>query len=198
MRHISLFKDRSGITTVEFALLSIPLLSLLMGSIEMGYIYYTKSLLEGTVSTAARMATTGGYTGAQIDTYVTDSLKSLGIKPADIAIEKKSYSNYGDVGQAEPLVSDVVPLGGAPGSGDCYLDINGNSSWDEDRGSGGLGGSEDVVKYDVTVNYGFLFPLVGTLFNKPYAGMTLNANTVIKNEPFGTKVEQSPKERCIT
>ncbi len=197
MKKFSILENKSGVTTVEFALLSIPLLSLLMGSIEVGYIYYTKSLLEGSVSTAARMATTGGYTGAEIDKYVTDNLASLGFAQSDVLIEKKSYTDYGDVGQAEPLVSDVAPLGGAPGSGDCYLDINDNGNWDEDRGSGGLGGAEDVVKYDVTVTYTFLFPFVGTLFNKPDASMRLNANTVIKNEPFGSKVVTTPAERCI-
>ena len=47
--------------------------------------------------------------------------------------------------------------------GDCFQDVNGNGSYDLDRGRGGMGGAEDVVRFQVRMIYPRLFP-VGRFF----------------------------------
>jgi hypothetical protein len=187
--------DERGSYLIEFAAISLPLSVMLMSGIELGYLAYAKSHTEGALREASRLAATGSYTEAQIDTFVKDRLKS--IQHASVAIEKRSYKSFESVKQPEPLVSDVAPLGGVPSAGDCYSDVNDNGVWDEDMGDEGLGGSEDIVYYGVTVTYPVLFPLTAKLVTKSGNNMVIEANAVIKNEPYGNFDAPTPTTRCI-
>ena len=55
-------QNEDGIAAVEFAILSIPLLILIMGSLEMGLMMYHKARTEGVLREAARMSVTGDIT----------------------------------------------------------------------------------------------------------------------------------------
>jgi hypothetical protein len=189
-------RDERGSTIVEFAMLLTPLITLLMGGIEAGYFAYSKAVMEGTLRTAARMATTGAYTGDEIDEYVRENLEQIGVDGDDVEIDKRSYGSFAQVNKPEPLTSDVAPIGGTPGAGDCYIDLNGDGSWSEDAGADGLGESEDIIYYQVTVSYPLLFKFMSPAFGADDGRLSLTANTTVKNEPFGD-AREPPVTRCI-
>lgn len=188
--------DTKGSYLVEFAMISLPLITILMGGIELGYLAFAKSNVEGALREVSRLASTGTATEAELDALI--ELKIGQIANSSSVIEKRSYSEFSDVAQPEPLVSDVEPFGGTPSVGDCYLDINDNDQWDSDQGSDGLGTSEEILFYGVTVTYPMLFGLTSTLINGGNPNFTIEANAVIKNEPFGNVDTTDPVTRCIT
>lgn len=188
--------DRRGSAIVEFAMLFGPMMALLLGGIEAGNLAYSRSVLEGSLRVAARMATTGKYSAQDIDTYVRDQMEIIGVEGTAVEITRRAYSSFESVSNPEPLTSDVAPTGGTPSSGDCYLDLNGDSQWSADSGSAGNGESEDILYYGVEVEYGLLFPFLADALGGENGRLTLKANTVVKNEPFGEGRDPAA-ERCI-
>jgi Flp pilus assembly protein TadG len=175
--------DRSGATIVEFAFVAPVLVLTLLGLFDLGYKSYVASVLQGALHDAARMATVGDRTTAQIDTAVNARLHAFSTG-ATITIAKKSYSDFAGVKVAEKITSDTVPLN-QYNSTDCYEDYNGNGAYDTDRGKSGLGNSEDVVNYDITISYPRLFPLT-KLMGLP-ANDSVHGSTVLRNQPYGSR-----------
>lgn len=183
-------RDQRGAAAVEFALLLLPLMTMVIGSLEIGYRLYAKSVANGALQTAARLASTGGYTGTQIDQIVEGRIREFR-DDAALVITKKSYSDFTGVGLPEPLTSGSIESGTY-----CYQDINGNGSWDADQGTSGLGGAEDVIYYEVALSYPTLFPLSIGSFGLPQT-MTIEQNTIVSNEPFAAKTTSTPSTECV-
>jgi Flp pilus assembly protein TadG len=175
--------DTRGATIVEFAFVAPVLVLTLLGLFDLGYKSYVSSVLQGALHDAARMATVGDKTTAQIDAAVNVRLRAFS-RGATIAITKKSYADFTGVAVAEKITSDTAPLN-AYNSTDCYEDYNGNGAYDTDRGKGGLGASEDVVNYDITITYPRLFPLT-RLMGLP-ATDSVHGSTVLRNQPYGSR-----------
>jgi Flp pilus assembly protein TadG len=179
-----------GATIIEFAILLMPLCALVIGTLELGYRIYAISVVNGALRDAARMASTGQYTGTQIDNDVTDTIHSFR-SDATVSIVKESYANFSGVGVAEPVTSGSVASGHY-----CYQDINANGQWDADQGTAGLGNPDDVVYYQVTATYPTLFS-----FSQKKFGMgsttTISTNTLVSNEPFAPPVSTVPATKCV-
>lgn len=190
-------RDRRGAAVVEFAFMLAPMLLMLLGGIEIGYLAYSKTVLEGAIKEASRMAGTGQHGADEITVEVRRRLARIGAGEDDVAIVTRAYGSFEDVHKPEPLSSDVEPLGGTPGAGDCYIDLNGDEQWSEDASETGLGASEDIVFFEVTATYPILFAFMGEALGAADGRMTLVANTTIKNEPFGDEREPAV-ERCIS
>lgn len=179
-----------GVAAVEFALVLLPVCTLIMGSIEIGYRIYAMSVIDGALRDATRMASTGQYTGPQIDAMVTDTIHTFR-SSMNVTIVKKSYASFTGVGVAEPITSGSIASGHY-----CYQDINGNGQWDADQGANGLGNPDDVVYYQVTASYPTLFG-----FTQPILGIgsttTVSANTLVSNEPYAPPVVNQPPTNCV-
>jgi hypothetical protein len=179
----SLRNDERGVTIVEFAFILAPLLTTILGGIDLGYRMYVSAVAQGAARDAARMGTTGASTGAEIDAHVKKVLSSV-VDPDDVTIEKKSYHNFANVRSPEKITSDLYPFGRNDGE-DCFEDSNGNGVWDQDPGVSGLGGSDDIVSYHIKVQYKPFFP-VDTLLK--WANLeTIDVFTVMRNQPYGTQ-----------
>lgn len=190
-------RDRRGAAVVEFAFMLTPMLLLLLGGMEIGYLAYSKTVLEGAIKEASRMAATGQHNADEITAEVRNRLARIGAGEDDVEIVTRAYGSFEDVHKPEPLSSDVEPLGGTPGVGDCYIDLNGDQEWSEDASEAGLGASEDIVFFEVTATYPVLFKFMQKAIGADDGRVTLIANTTIKNEPFGDEREPAV-ERCIT
>ena len=176
----SLLADASGVTIIEFAIVAPVLCLTLLGFFELGYKSYVSSIIQGALHEAARSATVGDKTGAQIDAQVQSRLQSFS-RGATITVTKTSYSYFSDVKQPEKITSDTAPFG-QYNTGDCFEDANGNGVYDTDRGKGGLGGSDDIVNYQITMTFPSIVPLwryIGGSSNE-----TITASTVLRNQPF--------------
>ena len=175
--------DSRGATLVEFAFVAPILVLTILGLFDLGYKSYVASVLQGALHQAARMATVGNKTNAQIDAAVNTRLGSFS-RGSTILITKKSYSDFTGVKVPEKITSDTVPLN-AYNSTDCYEDYNGNGVYDTDRGKSGMGASEDVVNYDISITYPRLFPLT-KIMGLP-ANDTVRGSTVLRNQPYGSR-----------
>jgi Flp pilus assembly protein TadG len=178
-----LARDTRGATIVEFAAVAPVMVLTLLGLFDLGYKSYVASVLQGALHDAARMATVGDKTPAQIDAALNSRLRAFS-RNASIVITKKAYADFATVKVAEKITSDTNPIN-QYNSTDCYEDYNGNGVYDLDRGKAGLGSSEDIVNYDVTITYPRLFPL--TKLMGLSANDSLHASTVLRNQPYASR-----------
>jgi Flp pilus assembly protein TadG len=189
-----LHRDRRGIAAVEFAILALPLLIVIMGGIEFGFMMFTKARLGGALQQAARMATTGdtdanGVDGEKIDAMVKAALKVT--NGAEVDVDKSYYDRFDQVHKPE----DKDTAGTTPPY--CWTDVNGNQQWDKDPTRTGLGGANDIINYKVTVKYPALFPLITkTVTGDPQIQLVGQAS--LQNEPFGGGQDLAPKRCCIS
>src|ERR1051325_9965331 len=160
---------------------------MLLGTLDLGYRSYVASVVQGALHDAARMATVGGVTTAQIQTMVQNKLQAFS-RNATITTTTRSYSDYSGVKVAETITNDTVPLG-SYNPGDCFEDSNGNGTYDSDRGRAGTGGAEDVVYFEVTMTYPHIVP-VGRLFGWS-SNVTTTQNTVLRNQPYAAHTASS-------
>lgn len=176
----ALVREAGGATIVEFALILPVLCMLLLGTLDLGYRSYVGSVVQGALHDAARMATVGGVTTAQIQARVESRLQAFS-RNATITTTTRSYTDYSGVSMPERITQDTAPIG-SYNTGDCYEDANGNGSYDTDRGRSGTGGAEDVVYFEVTMTFPHIVP-VGRLFGWGN-NVTIRQNTLLRNQPY--------------
>jgi hypothetical protein len=184
--------DARGATIVEFAFVAPILVLTLFGIFDLGYKSYLASILQGALHEAARMGTVGDKTTAQIDTHIRNRLRDFS-RGATITITHKSYLDFSGVKVPETITNDTVPVG-QYNAGDCYQDANANNQYDTDRGRSGLGNSEDVLHYEITIDYPRLFPL--TKIMGLSANDQIKSSTVFRNQPYGSRVT-TVTTRCV-
>ena len=188
-RFSNIRRNEDGASAIEFAIIFPVLALLLLAGMEFGYQLYAQTVVNGTIRNAARLASTGSYSGTAIDNYVKSQLKNFR-HDAVVTIEKRSYADFSSVATPEPVTS------GDPAAPPfCFSDINKNGNYDLDRGSDGLGGAEDIIYYEVTMRYGTLFSFNRHVLNLG-AYREANANTIVSNEPFAPKTTSVPPTVC--
>jgi hypothetical protein len=179
----------AGTAMIEFALLLPVFCLIVMGTMEVGYKIYAVSVSNGAIREAARMASTGEFTGVQIDAEVKKRIQSFR-SDANIVIVKKAYSDFTGVGLPEPVTSGSIESGTY-----CFQDVNKNGSRDDDLGTSGLGGAEDIIYYEVATSYPTLFKFNEKVLKFPSIN-TVKLNTIVSNEPFAAVVRTPPPTVC--
>jgi Flp pilus assembly protein TadG len=179
----SLVRDRRGAAAVEFALVTVPLIVMLLGLVDLGFRSYIASQLQGTMDQAARKVTIGGVSTTTISSFVSDRIRRI-LPGATVTVTPKSYDDFSDVGKPEPITTDTAPLG-VYNQGDCFTDLNGNGVWDSDGGQSGNGGGDDIVYYTATVSYPALMPMRKLLGWS--AIETVTATMMMRNQPYAAQ-----------
>jgi Flp pilus assembly protein TadG len=194
--HISLWHDENGATIVEFALITPALMVLLFGLFDFSHNMYTAQMLQGAIQKAARDSTieNAASSEAALDAKVTKAIRAVGIA-ATPTFTRKAYANFGGVNRPE----DYTDIDGsnACDNGEPFEDANGNGSWDLDPGSAGFGGARDAVLYSVTVSYRRAFPIAAFIPGQS-ENLTLTANTVLRNQPYGMQLNTTPAVGACT
>jgi Flp pilus assembly pilin Flp len=183
-------EDHRGASILEFALVAPVLLTLIMGTIELGYIALVRSTLESAVRDAARMGITGGTLpnmsrDAMVQRRIRDSVDFFS-DDGDVRICRRSYASVANINQPEPFTDGNS--NGRYDIGESYGDTNGNGQWDADMGVAGLGGPGDVVVYDVRFEMPLLFEFFSGVLGQSDR-ITLQSSAVARNEPWA---QQSP------
>lgn len=176
--------NENGATLMEFGLVAGPLMMILLGIMDLGYRGYLDTLAKSKLHEIAREATTGGLSVAQVTTAVEDGLEPLLVNGATVDVEVVSYFDFTNVGKPEKITIDNNS-DGLLDSGDCYLDGNGNDTFDVDYGRSGTGGPDDIVNYTITVTSPRLFPLAKLIGGDPEIIVT--NSTALRNQPFGAQ-----------
>jgi Flp pilus assembly protein TadG len=188
-------RDLRGATLIEFAMILPVLMILLMGTFDLGYQSYVTSIVQGALHEASRMATVGNVPMSTIETHVQNRLRSFS-RNATITVRTDSYSDFNGVAVAEPLTTDQGTPNVYDQATDCYRDVNGSGKYSRDMGRSGMGGSEDVVRFQVRMTYPRLFPMAGLL------GWSNNVeivqNTMLRNQPYAGRTVAVPPILCRT
>lgn len=176
-----LIGDRRATAITEFALTAPLFLLLLMGIFDYSWQMYAKHVLQGAVSEAARNSTLEVYSNDQsaLDAAVSRRVKNV-FSSAELNFARLAYDSFDEVGQPEPFTDSNG--NGDYDAGECYEDRNGNNNWDDDGGTVGNGGADDVVLYSASMKFNRILPVWGML-GQPQE-TTLKATTVLRNQPF--------------
>ena len=182
---------RRGASLVEFALVFPILIVFVVGLLEVGIMMFIQSAMEGGLREASRFGITGqtisGETREETILRILEehTLGMVDLEPPAATISMKTYASFNDIGQPEPFTDS--PSG--PNNNDEYdvgepfTDLNGNSQWDADRGTAGVGASGEIVSY--TIDYTWQ-PMTGLIssFVGDGDGIAMSASTAVRNEPF--------------
>lgn len=176
-----LARDDRGTAITEFALTAPLFLLILMGIFDYSWQMYAKQVLSGSVAQAARASTLEGNASTQtaLDAAVRTQVKKV-FKNANVTFTRKAYDSYDEIGDPENYTDSNN--NGRYDSGECFQDVNGNGSWDADRGQTGNGGAEDVVVYSAAMEVTRILPVWGML-GQPQK-QTIKASTVLRNQPY--------------
>jgi len=179
-----LARDRDGATIVEFAFVVTPLFMVLLGLTDFGYRIYVDSVVQGTVYRAARLATVGDKTADQIDDFVKAQLMTFSGNGV-VTIDKKNYYQFSNVDNTEKWIDKNND--GVFNHGDCWIDSNPDNPTDGPGPTArdGLGGSDDIVFYKVTLTYPRIIPLGG--FFGWSDTQTISAKTLMRNQPYASQ-----------
>jgi len=175
--------DKRGSYAIEFAIITPLFLATIIGFLDVGYQAYVSSILQGAVNEAGRNSTLEDAIKNidVIDQRVKDQVKNIS-RAATYKSKRQSYTTFADVGKPEPFTDTNGD--GKRDANECYQDINGNGSFDQDRGKDGQGGADDIVKYSMTVTYPSLMPV--KMFGWK-AERSTTATTVLRNQPYGSQ-----------
>jgi hypothetical protein len=189
LRH--LIKDESGVSAIEFAIAAPVFFMFLMGVFDITYSMYMRSILNGVVEQAGRSATLEIVDPAVLDAQVQREIGRINGQ-ATLEFRRQSFENFMEIDVPEELVD--ANNNGMREPGECFLDRNGNDTWDANVGIDGLGGADDVVRYDATLTYRRVFPLWSLVGLEP--DEVIVATTVLRNQPFAAEVNARDTQIC--
>jgi Flp pilus assembly protein TadG len=182
-------RDEKGSALMEAAFVLPAVTLLTLGTLEVGAVMLSTSLLEGAISDASRQGITG-YTvdGMTREEYITQVLRdsTYGFIDLDnLVITNKVYDTFTDIARAEPY-TDVDESGDYTAGVDSFTDLNCNNAWDADVGQSGVGGPGAVVVYTAEYDANFMTGFFSRAIGDDDGKIRLETSTAVKNEPYGS------------
>ncbi len=180
-----LLGDTRAAALTEFAITAPVFLLALMGIFDFSMQLYAKSVLSGAVNRSARDSALelNGANAATLDAQVTAQVRTV-FQGATMSYSRRAYDSFDDVDKPEQLTDSNG--NGVRDPGECFVDTNGNGSWDTLRGTSGQGTGDEVVLYTATMSIERLFP-AWKMLGQPQVS-TIRATTVLRNQPFAQNV----------
>lgn len=177
----TLWRDQRGATAIEFALVSLPVIYLMVGIIEFSVAMTVANSLEAATNLSSRLGKTG-YVADQLDQKQTihDEIeRRVGplIDMSKVTIKTTAFKDFEDLDVQDPW--NDANSDGDPDPGE-WTDTNGNNFCD---GCSGLGSGENVAIYTITYPWKIMTPLIGAIVGENGI-ITLTAYSVVKNEPY--------------
>jgi Flp pilus assembly protein TadG len=169
---------RRGGASVEFALVGSIFLVLLLGVLELGYMVFVQSVLDGSARQAARMIRTGqAQNSGDAQTFFQTTLCNFAasvIGCGNMVFQVQKFTNWSAAQTAvntpparDPITGLLIPVGFNAGT--C--------------------GQIEAVQ--VTYNYKFLTLWIGQKLGDSNQSTFLMSTVVFQNEPFCTGALQS-------
>lgn len=198
--HLRYLHDERAATVTEFGLVIVPFAIILLGTFDLGYQMYVRSVLQGTLANVARKTSVENPqfsgTGASLEERIQENLeKKINsiARNATYSVSIQNFQEFSGIGKPEKLTTDVNGNGQYDDAdGDCWQDLNGNGTYDTAAGRGGVGGASDVIFYEVQMTMPRLFPMAGLIGASEH--YNISAKTTFKSQPFGE--QQVPSIKC--
>lgn len=165
------WRGQEGVTAVEFSLLALPLVVMVIGTIEIALMFTTQSLLDASTYTAARMIRTGQIQqsdGGSQEQLFRDTLcdfAAILIPCGDIQFQVNTLPDFGDAEEMPPP----------------QFDEDGNLQG-QDFDPGGV---NSVVMIRVAYQYSIMTPLMQPMLTNRGDGTRLMLSTIVlQTEPY--------------
>ncbi len=175
-------RDIKGAIAVEFAIILPVAITLLVGIMEVAFMMFVSATVENAVMSASRYGAIGNTsTGLSREEAILEIVadNNFGvIDMDDVTLTTTVYSSFEDIGEEEPYVD--ANASETYDAGEEYSDVNGNGQWDEDMGIAGVGGTGDIVVYQISYSTNSLTALLDFVFGS----IVHSAVIAIRNEPF--------------
>lgn len=160
--------ETAGATAVEFSLVALPFFSLMFAIFDSSLIYFSTSVLENGVNSAARLIRTGqaqtaSLTQAQFRQLVCNNITPLLGCDGRLMLDVRKYSSFGNI--ASPPA----------------LDANGNFTNNTQFQAGAAG---DVIVVRAFYAWPIFSPTGWVFSNMNGHNRMISASTAFKNEPF--------------
>ncbi len=169
-------RRKDGAAAVEFALVLLPFLALMLGTMETALVFFADQTLQTMVSTGARLIMTGqaynnGWQAADFKNAVCPAGQSYGgmIKCDDLYVNVQTFSSFGSMSYTPPGTSAQNP------------NLIDTSGFGYNPGSSG-----SIVLVQFFYQWPITVTLMGlnTLANGPGGTRLLVATAAFRNEPF--------------
>jgi Flp pilus assembly pilin Flp len=175
-------QDQSGSAAVEYGL-TVPILAALVGGLfEVTRVLFVSTLLEWSMTDAARFGTTGNedptLSREEVILQIIEDRTFGMVSMNDAVINTLIYPSFDTIGTGEEFTD--VNGNGAFDAGEPFDDLNLNGTHDADIGVPGVGGPSDVVLYNVTYDLPPISPFIEHIFGT----VTLSSSATVRNEPY--------------
>jgi Flp pilus assembly protein TadG len=170
-----------GATAVEFGLVSLPILALIFGLLELGMVFLVGATLDQATQAAARQIRTGEFQSAAAPTQV--NLKALVCQnmswlqskcASDLWLDVQTFSSYAALAGAPPLDPSTF---NPPTTPTCFQP----------------GQPADIVLVRAYFEWDLITPLLSTGFQNMGGGKRLiTSTTAFRNEPFNNNPPVGP------
>jgi Flp pilus assembly pilin Flp len=178
-------RNESGATLLEFAFVAPVLVLLLMGTMDVGYSMYIKTVASGTLERAARSGSLEGANFSQVEENIRlavfDILPDYAQYEENVEVSVRNYTDFSRIAAAEKITKDINN-NGVLESGDCWLDEDNDGLFGVNGGQEGIGGADDAVYYNTTIKMKSLFPFYKTINGTEYKEFVVK--TLVINQPF--------------
>ena len=202
----SLIRNNSGATVIEFAMVTVPMMGMILSSLDLAHGYYVNSLIQGAVDKGGRdssLQNKAGYASQADYDAAIDAIVKAAVLPAVpfatgtcapasgqtaavtsncMSFARKSFYTFANISRSEQFTD--TNHNGVRNTGECYVDDDADRQWDAATGNTGQGGANSIVVYTVTINYDHIFP-VASFFGAPKSRQTI-AQTILRNQPYAT------------
>lgn len=186
-------RERRGAAALEFAIVSPPLLMLLMGGMEFAHELYLRAALHGAMQKASRDSTLEIGSASAQQTAIENSVRTqlAGLHGnATLGVSRRFYKTFSTALAAQAETHTESNGNGRCDNNEPYSDANANGVWDRDGGNAGQGGARDVTVLTAQLNYQRLFGISSMLGFSP--NVELRATSVLANQPYGTQATYAP------
>ena len=176
---------RKGVTALEFALVAPVLLLAITGIMDLMLVMFVTALMEGGLRDGARLGRTGFQpAGTTREQAILDKIEDATVGLVDMnnaTVTTLEYQDFGSIGQPEEYTD--VNANSQYDSGEPWIDVNGNGTWDEDQGLAGIGASSSIILYTVSYTWRLLTPLLPNILPNGY-DFPIQVSVAVRNEPW--------------
>ena len=171
-------RSERGVTAVEFALVSVPMLVMIFGLLELALVFLVGTTLDTATQAAARRIRTGEFqngasvTAADFKNLVCGNMSWLSSKcSTDLWLDVRTFATYNALSTAAPLPPlDFEPIGAAPPAPPtCFV----------------AGQPTDIVLVRAYFRWDLFTPLLNNaLANLGSDKRLITSTTAFRNEPY--------------
>ncbi|MEE9434044.1 MAG: TadE family protein [Sphingorhabdus sp.] len=183
---ITLARDNSGVSVVEFGMIAPALILMIIGAMDVGHTLYMRTVINGALQDAGRSSSLEGSAVTSEQSRIDNNIKRIIRKlapNAGVTVNRRYYKTFSDAALAEAESWTDDNDNNTCDNNEPYVDENNNEAWDADGGNNGQGGARDIVIITATVNYERLFPMAGLLGLSDDVSFT--SDSILANQPYG-------------